>query len=203
MIVFFDTETNGLPRDYKAPASTGPNWPMVLQMAWAVYAADGEHITSQQRYIQLPEGVEIEPNAQKVHGITRELLNKEGVTLGHALADFMSDMKNSRLLVAHNMAFDKPIIHSEMLREGIVPPKIDELCTMETSTRFCAIPGGRPYKWPKLSALYAKVLDGATFDGAHNAIHDVEALAEVFFAAVDKNLIPRWNQIVDALKQAG
>jgi len=34
MYLFFDTETTGLPRNYKAPATDLANWPRLVQIAW-------------------------------------------------------------------------------------------------------------------------------------------------------------------------
>jgi DNA polymerase III epsilon subunit-like protein len=42
-IVFFDTETTGLPRDYNAPSSKLDNWPRLVQLAWIVSDYDGNH----------------------------------------------------------------------------------------------------------------------------------------------------------------
>ncbi len=35
--LIFDTETHGLPKDYKASPELSDNWPRVLQIAWEVY----------------------------------------------------------------------------------------------------------------------------------------------------------------------
>lgn len=57
------------------------------------------------------------------------------------------------------------------------------VCTMQSSTDFCAIPsnsyyGG--YKWPKLEELYRKLF-GRMFDDAHDALADVSATKECYF----------------------
>lgn len=41
MYLFFDTETTGLPKNYKAPASDSDNWPRLVQIAWSIYDAEG------------------------------------------------------------------------------------------------------------------------------------------------------------------
>jgi len=37
MYLFFDTETTGLPKNWKSPVSYLKNWPRVVQIAWAQY----------------------------------------------------------------------------------------------------------------------------------------------------------------------
>ena len=56
-IVFFDTETTGLPRDYNAPSSKLDNWPRLVQLAWIVSDYDGNVISSE-NHIIIPNGFE-------------------------------------------------------------------------------------------------------------------------------------------------
>lgn len=37
MYLFFDTETTGLPKEYRARTEDVDNWPRVVQLAWALY----------------------------------------------------------------------------------------------------------------------------------------------------------------------
>ena len=45
MYLFFDTETTGLPKNYKAPASDLNNWPRLVQLAYHLYDNDGNKIS--------------------------------------------------------------------------------------------------------------------------------------------------------------
>ena len=45
-LLFFDTETTGVPRNYKAPASDLKNWPRLVQIAWLLADDDGGEIES-------------------------------------------------------------------------------------------------------------------------------------------------------------
>ncbi len=47
MYLFFDTETTGLPRNYKAPVSDSNNWPRMVQIAWRLMDEKGGEIDSQ------------------------------------------------------------------------------------------------------------------------------------------------------------
>lgn len=77
---FFDTETTGVPRDYKAPASNTRNWPRLVQLGWIVTDEEG-NVLSQGNEIVKPEGFVIPADAARVHGITTERAQREGKPL--------------------------------------------------------------------------------------------------------------------------
>ena len=37
MFLIFDTETTGLPKNFKAPISDSDNWPRMVQLAWQLH----------------------------------------------------------------------------------------------------------------------------------------------------------------------
>ena len=41
MFLVYDTETTGLPGNYKAPLTDSENWPRLVQLAWQLHDADG------------------------------------------------------------------------------------------------------------------------------------------------------------------
>ena len=47
MFLIFDTETTGLPRNFKEPISDVDNWPMVIQLAWQLHYEDGKLVEHQ------------------------------------------------------------------------------------------------------------------------------------------------------------
>ncbi len=59
---------------------------------------------------------------------------------------------------------------------------------MQAGSDFCHIPGKYGYKWPKLQELYIKLF-GHDFDGAHNAMSDIEATQECFWELRRRSLI--------------
>ena len=86
MHLFFDTETTGLPRDYRAPVSNSRNWPRLVQLAWLVTDDQGTEYKSLE-YIIKPEGFAIPREASRIHGITTELARQRGADLGAVLAE--------------------------------------------------------------------------------------------------------------------
>lgn len=179
--LFFDTETTGVPRNYKAPLTDFDNWPRLVQLAYQAYDDKGKLIADGDVIIK-PEGWTIPAEASAIHGITQEQAEKEGLSLNSVLHDFRDMIEGAKYLVAHNMGFDECIVGSEFLRAGM-PNLIQEknrLCTMLATVDFCALPGRYGFKWPKLSELHRKLFN-EDFSGAHNAAVDIEATAKCFF----------------------
>ncbi len=179
--VFFDTETTGLPRSWKAPVTDLSNWPRLVQIAWESYGSDGEKIGGE-NFIIKPEGFTIPADAAKVHGIFTKRAEKEGAPLRDVLRKFYDAANEAEVVVAHNISFDEKIIGAEFLRKNM-PNILDskkKICTMEKSTNLCAIPGKYGFKWPKLAELHQKLF-GADFEEAHNAAVDIRATARCFF----------------------
>ena len=181
MYLFFDTETTGLPKNWKAPVTDLNNWPRLVQLAYLYYDNDGNEISSGD-FIIKPEGFTIPAEVSKIHGISNERALKEGQSIVSVLQHFNTLVEQAEFLVAHNMSFDEKIVGAEFLRNGI-PNSIQskkKICTMEKSTSFCAIPGPYGYKWPKLSELHYKLFR-KYFDEAHNAAVDITATARCFW----------------------
>ena len=115
---------------------------------------------------------------------------EEGVALGGVLAYFHELVAEAEVLVAHNISFDEKIVGAEFLRNGmeniIVPKK--RICTMQSTTDFCAIPGPYGNKWPKLSELHFKLF-GSNFEEAHNAAADIGATARCFWELKRRGLV--------------
>ena len=125
MYLIFDTETTGLPQNWKAPLTDFDNWPRLVQLAWQVH--------------------DIPFNASKIHGISTERAMREGVDLSEVLEVFMKELKKAKFVVGHNIGFDNNIVGCEFLRKNMPNllqsfPKID---TKNDATDFCKIPGGR------------------------------------------------------------
>jgi DNA polymerase-3 subunit epsilon len=189
MILFFDTETNGLPKNWKAAKNDVNNWPRVCQLAFSIYEDDGTHIKDFQTVIK-PDGWTIPTSASDIHGISTEIAMERGILMIDALNEFISAYEKCHTLVAHNIAFDYPVLGCELIRYQMRPKnKIEtHICTMQESVEFCKLPGNYGYKWPKLIELYS-ILFGKEFDGAHDAMVDVKACSECFFELANRGII--------------
>jgi len=189
MYLFFDTETTGLPKNWKAPVTDLNNWPRMIQVAWILCDSEGKRI-SEKEYIIKPENFTIPKAASNVHGITTEKAIKEGVDLEPVLKEFNELVAQSNYIVAHNISFDEKIIGAELLRKSVESDfdKKPKLCTMQASTNYCKIPGQYGFKWPKLSELHIKLF-GVDFEGAHDAFADIDATEKCFWELRKKELI--------------
>lgn len=181
MYLFFDTETTGLPKRWKAPVIDLNNWPRLVQLAYLFFDSKGNKITGGD-YIIKPEGFTIPIEASRIHGISTERAYQEGKPIQTVLKDFKSLIDEAEYLVAHNMSFDEKIVGAEFLRnqmqDSIAPKR--KICTMQSTTNFCAINGPYGYKWPKLSELHYKLFR-TDFEEAHNASADIQATARCFW----------------------
>jgi DNA polymerase III epsilon subunit-like protein len=188
MILFFDTETTGLPKDYKAPASDSQSWPRLVQIAWILTDTTGGQVETFEAIVK-PSGFRIPEEATKLHGISTDQALQEGMELAKALLRFTQLLRQSdpkvKLVVGHNISFDKKILQAEFCRLGW-PDFLadrDTVCTMQKSTQHCKLPkanGQNGYKWPKLQELHKKLFD-SEFSEAHNAGSDIQATARCFF----------------------
>ncbi len=181
MYLFFDTETTGLPRNWRAPVTDLNNWPRLVQLAYLYYDKDGNKISGGD-YIIKPQGFTIPSDASKIHGISTQRALNEGKSLFSVLQNFKTIIDQADVLVAHNISFDEKIVGAEFLRIGITNPlpAKRKICTMERTTNFCAIDGPYGYKWPKLSELHYKLFKTG-FDEAHNAAIDIMATVKCFW----------------------
>jgi DNA polymerase III epsilon subunit-like protein len=200
MYLFLDTETTGLPKDYKAPISDSANWPRLVQWAFMLYDKSGNQIKTENIIIK-PDGFLIPEDAARLHGITTEKATAEGVPLDTALKAFGSLLDMAQILVGHNLEFDKNIIHSEIYRvygkekwfalaNAKFPGRKKMICTMRSGEEFCKLPGkfeGK-YKWPKLQELH-RALFSEDFSEAHNSSADVQATARCFFEMKRRGII--------------
>ncbi len=179
--LFLDTETTGVPKNWKAPVNRLDNWPRLVQIAWILNDSEGRLISSKESIIK-PNNFKIPLEASNVHGITTEYAIETGTNLKDILIEFESVCLEANYLIAHNINFDSKLIGSEFLRILNRNPveNLKLICTMESSINFCKIEGHYGYKWPKLSELHLKLF-GENFEDAHNALTDIKATARCFW----------------------
>lgn len=190
MYLVFDTETTGLPRSWNAPVTDTNNWPRIVQLAWQFLDEEGKVLAEANRIIR-PDGFVIPPEASMVHGITTERALSEGIALRDALLEFADVLSVAKNLIAHNINFDERVVGSEFIRESLSREfleAIDKVCTMQSSTEYCGLPGPYGFKYPKLDQLHVCLFDEG-FDGAHDALNDVRACARCYFELKKRGII--------------
>ena len=192
--LFFDTETTGTPRNYKAPVTDSSNWPRLVQLAWIMADKNG-NVVKKKSVIIKPDGFSIPSDASAIHGITTERALREGKPLKEVLDEFTTDLSFASQIVGHNIDFDQHIVGAELYRLNMDYSALmykSSTCTMKSSTNYCAIPnpyshyGG--YKWPSLSELYWKLFRHS-FDDAHDALADITATKDCYYELKRRGVI--------------
>jgi DNA polymerase III epsilon subunit-like protein len=186
-ILVFDTETTGKIVDWKASLH---EMPFLVQVAAVLFTPDARPV-AHMSFMTFPEykgqQYPIPAEAAGVHGVTQELLDEVGYSTKLALAVFNNMLKRAGVLVAHNMSFDDKIIRAAYMRiaaDQDVYKAIKKGCTKNMTTNHLKLPGkyGK-FKWPSLDEAYRAMVNPDGFSGAHDAMVDVLACADVFFAA--------------------
>jgi len=164
--LFFDTETSGFAKT---------SW--ICQLGF-IFRVDNTPVAEGCLMIQ-SAGRPMPKAAQEIHGIPTTLAD-EGIPARTALSLFMTYVEKADLLICHNYAFDCRMVQQDLRYCGyeLAAQQLltrPSLCTMKTTTDFCGLrnKANRP-KWPKLEELHTKLF-GSSFDGAHNAMADVQA----------------------------
>lgn len=164
----------------------------MVQLAWLIYDDEGEMLASQSHIIR-PEGFKIPKSAERIHGISTDRALEEGVSLKKVMAKFSHISERQKIIVGHNLPFDKGTIlaESQRLKMPISLPQT-EICTMRSRpvVNYCRLPcnGGRRYKWPKLSELHYTLFK-EEFEAAHDALKDATVCAKCFFKLKEMGVI--------------
>lgn len=193
-ILFYDTETTGLP-DFKAP-SEAAHQPHIVQIAAAVVDAETRQVLSSLDLMIRPNGWTIPDEVSAIHGITTEMAGDIGIPEDIALSAFLEMWRGVNLRVGHNESFDARIVRIAMMRYGDLAA--DEWkagkaeCTARLATPICKIPptdrmlavGRTHHKTATLTEAY-RHFTGLELENAHSAMADVKACMAVYFAIKD------------------
>lgn len=194
MYLIFDTETTGLPRNWSAPISDTNNWPRCIQIAWQLHDELG-NLVEHQDYLVRPEGFNIPYDAERIHGISTELAQEQGISLQEVLEKFNIALGKAKFIVGQNVGFDVNIMGCEFYRLGVdsslVSLPVLDTCT-EVTAELLKLPGGRggKYKLPTLTELHG-YLFGEPFAEAHNATADVEATTRCFLELIRREVFTK------------
>ena len=193
--LFVDTETTGLPKDYREHFHNTDNWPRIIQIAWMCVDSYGRILHKESKLIK-PVGFVIPDVSTRVHGISTAKAVDYGTYIEDVIPRFESFLDTAEFVVGHNIDFDMDVIASEYTRiSGGDSGGFDEcgefnfptknivskprICTMKSSTSFCRILLNNDYKYPKLEELYQSLFR-EPIKGAHDALIDVEATVRCF-----------------------
>ncbi|WP_175770349.1 3'-5' exonuclease [Burkholderia anthina] len=192
-ILFYDTETNGLPL-WSEP-SNHPGQPYITQLAAELFDADSGRTLAFMDLMIRPEGWTIPAELEQLTGITNELAQRFGHSLKYALGTFITMWSEAELRVAHNESFDQRLVRIAAMRVLGAAHGFHEdwkkgpvFCTQTNSTKILNLPptekmrrAGRNHaRSPNLGEAY-EFFTGNKLEGAHNAAVDLAACKAVYF----------------------
>ena len=192
----FDPETTGLPQTKIINPFTLHQWPHIVQFSYVIYDSSLNNIVESKDYvIKLPESILIPEESTKIHGITNEISNENGIPINEVLNEFFYYLRGVDRIIGHNIEFDINIIKVELLRiinKNSLTKEQSKLykydlhfltnfnnisCTLKDSIQFCNIQlidkYGKPYlKYPKLIELHEKLFSKSP-SNLHNSFNDI------------------------------
>lgn len=193
LILFYDTETTGFPKKGRPLEEQ----PYVVQLAAEVWDEESRQVVHQLNVV-LNWDVDIPKEASDVHGWPTALTKRVGTSTGNALEFFIDLQEMCSLRVGHNEQFDAQLVEIALQRTCAFNLPLwknrPSFCTMEAMRDVCKLPptpkmraaGFNNYKAPKLIEAYHHAF-GKDFDGAHNAMADVQACRKVWLWLQEQN----------------
>ena len=192
-VLFFDTETTGIPERSWNWDTDFEQYPHVVQIAWL-------HGCKVETHIIRPDGWEIPQETVDVHGITTEYAFEHGEPFASVVDMFIQDCHDAGLICGHNIHFDTSIIKANILRElgreyydandvENALYKGKRIDTMRPTMKWvdARMANGR-LKFPNLSELYSRCFPGESFP-AHDALEDVKAVAKCLPVILELGLV--------------
>ena len=88
MYLIFDTETTGLPKSWNAPITNTENWPRGVFKLHGNCMMKWEMSLEHNDFLIKPEGYNIPYDAERIHGISTELAEEQGISLAEGLLFF-------------------------------------------------------------------------------------------------------------------
>ena len=186
-VLFFDTETTGLPKKRGVSALDDANvWPDLVSISWQVY--EGRELVCKESHIIKPVGFKIPDESVKFHGITTEIAEDNGKPLNDVLIHFAEDVILSDRVVAHNLEFDKNVVfHSfkwRLSKDVNWWPVTSEFCSLQKSINEMKLPSkfgksSDPYKMPGLDELWKDTFGTEAPANAHSSERDVDVLQKI------------------------
>ena len=144
----------------------------------------------------LNQNEDIPPEASRVHGYTREILERDGESPGEVYRDFAAYVGNLPL-VAYNLSYDlDDVLLPEWKRLGIAPIGTAGFCALRLAQRLLdPVPAGN-CKLQTLRQYYH-----LPERGAHTAMGDVETVVDLIGSVLrplaEARSLELWDKIVD------
>ena len=178
-LLFVDTETSGIPRDWSKPYSSRDNWPHIAQLAWVVYTRDGQEVKAENHYIQ-PNDYDMSPASGSIHGLTLDFLREHGKPRQAVMHLLHRDLlRYHPLVVAHFMQLDYHMVSVGFYRAGLQNPlsHLPTFCTMRATRDLVRATDRR---FLRLGELHQRLFH-EPMPQEHDALADAYATARCYF----------------------
>lgn len=182
LILFYDTETTGLP-DWKSP-SGAEHQPHIVELAALLVDTNTRAIQQELNVIVRPDGWTIPDEVSAIHGITTDQAIAEGISEQDAVQQLLDLHAQADTRLGHIQSFDARILRIALKRYFG-----DEFADAwkdapSECTAYLAKPLMALKKLPKLGEAY-EFFFAEPFADAHRAMPDTRACMQVYFAAQD------------------
>lgn len=203
-LLFVDTETSGLPKDWEKPYSAAGNWPYIVQLAWVIYTGEGEKVKEENHYITAKD-YEVSVKSRSIHGISDAFLEENGEEREEVMKRINADLKRYQpLVVGHFLQLDYHMLGLGFYRSGLDNPLkgLPIFCTMRHSATLLHF-SARHYL--RLGELYQRLFQ-EPLKKEHHALVDATATARCFFELrrkgdINERLIEQQQQVKIALEE--
>lgn len=196
MHLFFDTETTGMIA--KGYPAGHPAQPHICQLG-AQLCNQSCRVVAEINLLVKPDRWSIPAEAEAIHGISTAMCEQYGLPIKTVATLFIRLAQRAKLSIAHNRPFDNTLIWTELIRCELPTElaywlEMPGFCTMEAASPIVNLPptprmiaaGYNKPKPPTMLEAYSFFHDGAKFDGAHDAMADVNACRSVYYKIVDR-----------------
>jgi DNA polymerase III epsilon subunit-like protein len=167
--IILDTETSGFYND-------------VLQLAYMVCDDKGKVIKKVNRFVKnrLPTN-----DSTKIHGIDIHKIKSDGVEFKEIINELVNNLSECKYIVGHNLQYDLTTILNDIRSYGINVIDKDKKPVLNIFKNIQSKDTMQLYGTKiKLEALHEKLF-GTKFDGAHDAMNDVEATKKIYFKLLE------------------
>lgn len=184
----WDTETTGFP----VKEGTLDQQPYIVQFAAIVWEIDddGNYTEKERHNILIKPRIPIPFSSSQVHGLYDKDV-EDAPYIEEVMDKIIKVLNGADVSSGHNISFDETVLNYELDRIGrsgeYTPNQV--ICTMKSSKEYCKLQGrGFSYKPPKLAELH-KFLFNEWFEGAHDAMIDVEATMRSLVELIKRDVI--------------
>ena len=225
-LFIFDTETTGLPVNFNSPTTDVHDWPHIVQISGILFDTTTRKILKCINHlIKTSPDIDVPPESTKIHGITKEQTDKDGIPIQIALYLLNHIAKDADVIIGHNLSFDIKMIEVEYNRNKLFIRSMSNIllkphtCTMRLLTQICKIPhksknvkvnvkvsssnksttATMNYKWPTLSETHHYFF-GTIPDGMHNSLIDTLVCLRCYIYYTDEYDIYGISEIIQEVE---